>query len=121
MTGYLAFDGDHCIGWCNATDIRNLRRLAPDVEPYIKDEKIGCTICYVIHPERRRMGVATELLKRAISDFKEAGFDGMLALPTEVEGNKEKEYRGSYMMYEKIGYMDLGRLDGARVMKLSFK
>ena len=121
MTGYLAFDGDTCIGWCNATDIRNLKRLIDEIEPYVKDEKIACTICYVVHPEHRRKGVATELLKRAIADFKEAGFDGMLALPTEVEGNKEREYRGSYRMYEKMGYVELGRLDGSRIMKLSFK
>jgi GNAT superfamily N-acetyltransferase len=121
MKGYLAFFEDVCIGWCNANDIRDLKRISSDVEPYVKNEKIGCTICYVIHPDHRRKGIATELLKRAIVDFKQAGYDGMLALPSDRKDNREREYHGTYEMYERMGYEELPRLNGTRVMKLTFR
>lgn len=58
MRGYLAFDGTRCIGWCNANDIKNLPRLTEDTSDLCRDRRVGCTICYVIHPDYRGKSIA---------------------------------------------------------------
>ena len=49
MKGYLAFNGDLCIGWCNANDANQYVRLKEDINHIIAGKKIGCVICFAIH------------------------------------------------------------------------
>lgn len=104
MKGYLAFDGEKCIGWCNANDLPQYKRFANDFEYFTKGLKTGCVICYVIHPGYRRQGIARLLLRQAVEDFKAQGFDAVLALPVESIGAPEKLYRGTLNMYKELGF-----------------
>lgn len=120
MQGFLAFDGEKCIGWLNANDASAMVRLKDYLKPVIKEQKVGCTICYVIHPEYRGKGVARELLKVAIEHFKDSGYDAMLALPVDG-GEAEKHYRGTLNMYLENGYVEIESHDSVKVMWLSLK
>ncbi len=120
MKGYLAFDGETCIGWCNANDASNYIRIAEDIAPYLADGKFGATLCFVIHPNYRGQGVARQILKRAVDDFKTAGFSGMLALPFDRKDAPQMRYRGTLNMYKELGYQLMAEDDGVFIMKLLF-
>ncbi len=118
MKGYLAFDQDKCIGWCNANDIKQYLRIEDDLKPYTKNYKVGCIICFVIHPEYRKQGVARLLLKKAIEDFKSEGFDAVIAIPIENNNEPEKLYRGTLNMYNENNFKEIDKLDEISVMWL---
>jgi GNAT superfamily N-acetyltransferase len=121
MKGYLAFDGNKCIGWCNANDVEKFLRFEDDVKHLTKDKKVGCVICFVIHPEYRRKGVARLLLKQAIQDFKLSDFDGVLVLPLDNSDNQEKLYRGTLNMYNECGFKTIEKHENLSVMWLDLK
>lgn len=118
MKGYLAFDGDKCIGWCNANNVRQFIRLKEDIKHIVKDQKIGCVICFVIHPEYRRQGVARLLLNKAVEDFKVQGFEAVLVIPVDNSDEPEKLYRGTLNMYKEYGFEEIERHDNTSVMLL---
>ena len=118
LHGYLAFDGDTCVGWCNASDVGQLVRLREYTDELCSGKRVGCTICYVIHPDYRNQGVARMLLHRAIEDFRAAGYEAMLALPVEAENEKQKRYRGTLHMYQQEGYQELQTIDQLHIMWL---
>ncbi|MEA4938461.1 MAG: GNAT family N-acetyltransferase [Christensenella sp.] len=121
MRGYLAFDGETCVGWCNANDIVNFPRIYPDVEPFCRGKHVGCTICFLIHPLHRGKGLAREMLARAIADFRAAGFDAMLALPVETADAGQRRYRGTLHMYQQAGYRECKVEDNLHIMWLELK
>jgi GNAT superfamily N-acetyltransferase len=118
MKGHLAFDNDKCIGWCNANAANQYIRLQNDFRPLIKDKKVGCVICFVIHPDYRKQGVARLLLKHAIGAFKAQGFDAILALPINDISELEKLYRGTFNMYKEFGFEEIEKHDNLSVMWL---
>lgn len=121
MRGYLAFEGDTCIGWCNANDILQFPRLREDTEALCRGKRVGCTICYVIHPDYREKGIARQLLNRAVEDFRAEGYDAMLALPIETQSARQRRYRGTLHMYQEAGYQEVSSIDSLHVMWLPLK
>lgn len=119
MKGYLAFDGDKCIGWCNANDARQFIRLENDIKHIIKDKKVGCVICFTIHPEYRGKGVARLLLDEAVEGFKQAGFDAVMAIPIVAKDSSEKLYRGTINMYKEKGFKEIEKDADMSFMLLS--
>lgn len=120
MKGYLAFDGEKCIGWCNANDAGKYIRLENYINNIVKNQRVGCVICFVIHPEYRKQGVARLLLKQAVEDFKTQGFDGVLAIPVEMSDDPQKLYRGTMNMYRELGFEIIEQKDNASIMLLRF-
>lgn len=117
MKGYLAFDAERCIGWRNANNIHQFIRLEDDLKHIVKDKKVGCVICFVIHPEYRRHGVARLLLKQVVNDFKSQNFDAVLAIPFE-NANPQKLYRGTMNMYKELGFEIVEQHEESCVMQL---
>lgn len=118
MPGYLAFDGDQCIGWCNAVDIRKLPRLSPYVKELQPDKKIGCVICFAVHQDYRGQGVARLLLKHAVEGFRKQGFDSVIGLPIKDKVDPVQHYRGTLNMYHELGFVEIIEADGCHVMEL---
>lgn len=121
MKGWLAFDGEKCIGWCNANDVRQLPRLWEDAKEYCGDKRAGCTPCFVIHPEYRGRGVARQLLKAVVESFRQQGFEGMLALPFEDSEVPERRYRGTLGMYQELGYRPIDKRDRITLLWLDLQ
>jgi GNAT superfamily N-acetyltransferase len=121
MKGYLAFDEDKCIGWCNANNVSQYIRFEKDIKHITKDQKVGCVICFVIHQEYRKQGVARLLLKQAVDDFRSQGFDGVLAIPVDIKDEPEKLYRGTLNMYQELGFEEIEKKDNVSVMWLKLK
>lgn len=118
MSGFLAFDGEKCIGWCNTSDVSHFVRLKDELAPYCDGKKVGATVCFVIHPDYRGKGVARLILDKAISDFKDKGYEAMIALPFEDKESPQKQYRGTKNMYIQNGYKELDFKDDISVMWL---
>ncbi|MBN1981735.1 MAG: GNAT family N-acetyltransferase [Chitinivibrionales bacterium] len=118
MKGFLAFDGDRCIGWCNANDAEMLIRLRQDLAPYSADGKLGCVICFVIHPDYRSKGVARVLLRHAVECFKAKGYHSIVALPFENAAEPQIRYRGTLRMYQEMGFEQIEEDGDIRVMRL---
>lgn len=118
MRGFLAFDGDKCIGWCSANDVRKFLRIYPYAKETLGDRKTACVICYVVHPEYRKQGVARLLLQSAIETFKEEGFSAVLALPLDLNSPQETHYRGTIHMYMENGFKEIKREEELRIMLL---
>lgn len=121
MKGYLAFDGDKCIGWCGANDIHRFIRIDGDLSHITGDRKVGCVICFVIHPEYRGQGVARLLLKKAVEGFREQGFDAVISLPFKSTDDARKQYRGTFNMYRELGFTELDGNGNQTVMWLELK
>lgn len=120
MRGYLAFHGDKCIGWCNANNINQYIRIEKDVRHIVNGQKVGCIICFVIHQDYRKQGVARLLLNQAVEAFRMQGFDAVLALPVDIKGEPEKLYRGTINMYQELGFKEVERHDNLSIMLLKF-
>jgi GNAT superfamily N-acetyltransferase len=118
--GYLAFDGDAPVGWCNAG---NMGRYPVSRHQAIPDfaRANACAantvsvVCFAIAPEYRKRGVASALLERVITD---AASQGCFA----VEGYVNTKYAGAYWdftgpsrLYEKFGFIETTR-QGERVV-----
>ena len=121
MRGYLAFAGETCVGWCNANDILQYPRLSEDTAARCLGKRVGCTICFVIHPDHRGEGVARQLLSRAIEDFRAAGYDAMIALPIESETARQRRYRGTLHMFQEAGYTEVETIEQLHVMWLDLQ
>ena len=121
MRGYLAFSGETCVGWCSANDVNSFPRIAGDLAKYCKEKRVGCTVCFVVHPDHRGRGLARELLARAISDYRAEGYDAMIALPVEAPGAEQKRYRGTLNMYRQAGYHELYGNGSMHIMWLELK
>jgi ribosomal protein S18 acetylase RimI-like enzyme len=118
MKGYLAFSDDKCIGWCNANDLHNYLRLKNSFDSIVRNQKVGCVICFVIHPQYRRKGVARALLKKAVEGFSAQGYDAVLALPVENKGEPQKLYRGTLKMYRENGFEEIEKRGDLSIMLL---
>ncbi|MDR1329135.1 MAG: GNAT family N-acetyltransferase [Oscillospiraceae bacterium] len=123
--GYLAFDGDIPVGWCNAGDMERYlvsrHQAIPDFARENACEKTFSVICFAIAPEYRKKGIATALLECVISD---AGSQGFMA----VEGYVNKKYAGEYWdhtgpmrLYEKFGFAETTKQDDKVVMRKVLK
>ena len=85
MNGYLAYDNNQPVGWCNAGP-RGYMTITPDYDEPDAD-KIGAITCFIIKKEYRKKGVARLLLKTACEGFKNQGFKY-------VEGYPMKDVKG---------------------------
>ena len=120
MKGYLAFDGDTCVGWCNANTVSAYIRVRDVLLPLATEGEFGATLCFVIHPKYRGQGLARKMLKHIVNEYQVAGYAGMLAAPFDSKENPEKRYRGTIKMYEEMGYSQVEEKDGIHTMKLIF-
>lgn len=72
--GYLAFDGDVSIGWCNVADMDSYVSFVPGFARHIACGKTISIVCFEIAPEYRGMGLATAFIDRVCADAKAAGY-----------------------------------------------
>jgi len=105
MTGYMAYKSDRIVGWCNVNDRRNFQRLRMQYE--IDEDstlKICSIVCFVIAPDQRKKGIASELLDHVIRDRSRADWDLLEAYPAKNETSCEHNYKGPLNMYLKKGF-----------------
>jgi len=118
LNGFMAYFGSMVIGWCNAGFKQNYERLCDEIEFYVKpsDEKIYSIVCFVVHPEMQKKGIATKLLKAVCEDAAKEGFDCVEAYPgTNIDGSPTSH--GNYSMYAKQGFQLINNNLGNIIMR----
>jgi len=123
LQGYLAYQGDEIVGWCNATGqcrlgVSYLRSFWP-IEEHDPDTKVMSVFCFMIAPQAQRMGVATRLLERVCLDAAADGFDFVEAYTNAV--HVAPDFRGPLSMYEKLGFSVVARADDRVVVRKALK
>jgi len=125
IQGYLAYNGDEIVGWCNANaDCRScvdyLRGFWP-IEEYRADIKVKSIFCFVISPEVQRKGIATQLVERVCKDAADDGFDFVEGYTAIKFTDTTHHYVGFLEMYEKCGFTKYAERDGKVVMRKVLK
>jgi GNAT superfamily N-acetyltransferase len=119
--GYLAYDGDTAVGWCNAGDmdgyVKNRYQFVPD---FAQDNAIGKTmsvVCFSVAPEYRGMGVSTALLERVITDALDQGYIAVEGYAHIRKERYDMDFKGPTKLYEKLGFVSSAEHDGVVVMR----
>ena len=119
IQGYLAFDGDISIGWCNAADIESYVGFVP---AFAREHICGKTIsivCFEIAPEYRGKGIASALIERICADAKEEGYIAVEGYAKIYEGRNDYDYQGPIRLYQKCGFCEVARSDDTVVLRKS--
>ena len=105
LRGYLAFDKDKPIGWCNANNRLNYQRLLKDYD-YIDnpDDKVCSIVCFLIHPDYRRQGIARKILEKIIKDYSNKDYDYLEAYPKKEEFLCGGNFKGPLKLYERYDF-----------------
>ena len=115
--GYLAYDGDLSVGWCNAADIDSYAGFVPD---FARENTCGKTIsivCFEIAPEYRGKGVASAFIEKVCQDARLKGFVAVEGYAKLSDKQNEFDYQGPVHLYQKAGFIEVMRKDGQVVMR----
>lgn len=115
--GYLAFDGDISIGWCNASDIESYVGFVPD---FARQNVCGRTmsiVCFEIAPEYRGKGVASALIDKVCADAKNEGYVAVEGYAIVRDNRDDYDFCGPTRLYEKSGFSEVARQDGQIIMR----
>jgi len=118
MKGYLAFSNEGPVGWCNVNDRTNFGRIKRiyNLDDY-SNEKICSLVCFLIHPDYRRKGIARILLDRIIKDYSLKKWDYLEAYPDKDSHSCEKNYKGHLSLYERNNFQIINEYDNYYVVR----
>jgi ribosomal protein S18 acetylase RimI-like enzyme len=105
MKGYLAYSDDKPVAWCNVNNRLNYQLLIKTyelIEP--AHEKICSIVCFLVHPEYRRLGILQLLLDRIIVDYSSLDYDFIEAYPRSGSLSEENLYRGPLDLLTRNGF-----------------
>jgi GNAT superfamily N-acetyltransferase len=101
--GLVAYRLGRVVGWCHAapkTDLLNV--------PGEKAADIGAIVCFVVAPDQRRQGIATQLLEAALDHLRSRGMKTAEGYPWLGEVDPARwvwsQYVGPLSMYVKAGF-----------------
>ena len=115
--GYLAYDEDQSIGWCNAADIESYAGFVPAFVRKIACGKTMLIVCFEIAPEYRRMGIASAFIDRVCTDARSEGYVAVEGYPRLLDQRDDFDFQGPYRLYQKAGFVEIARDKGQAVMR----
>ncbi len=122
MSGYLVFDNDKPVGWCNANNRNNYQRLLRDYDFVDNpDDKVCSIVCFIIHPDYRRKGIAKKILERIIQDYSTQDYDYIEAYPRKGDLSSERNFKGPLEMYKQYDFKVNKEYGDYYVMRKSLK
>lgn len=115
--GYLAYDGDRSIGWCNAADMESYVGFVPSFARKIACGKTMSIVCFEIAPEYRGMGIASAFIDRICIDARLEGYAAVEGYAMLSEKRNDFDFQGPYGLYKKAGFIEIARENGQTVMR----
>jgi ribosomal protein S18 acetylase RimI-like enzyme len=101
--GLVAYRLGRVVGWCHAAPKDELRSVPGPADP-----TAGAIVCFVVAPDQRRQGVATQLLDYALEHLRSRGMKTAEAYPWLGEVDPARwvwsQYVGPLSMYVKAGF-----------------
>ncbi len=128
IRGYLAFDGETAVGWCNANDRMNYCRVGefdldhvPEDRPpeHLRYGQVMAVVCFEICPEYRGRGIASRLLGRVCDDAENEGYDWVEGYPV-LNARPAMAFTGPAALYRKAGFTEYARSGNTAVMRKYF-
>lgn len=121
LRGYLVFENDKPIGWCNANNRSNYQSLLRDYDLIDNpDDKVCSIVCFLIHPDYRRQGIAQMILEKIIEDYSNADYDYLEAYPRKGESS-ESNFKGPLELYKRYDFKINKEYDDYYVMRKKIK
>jgi ribosomal protein S18 acetylase RimI-like enzyme len=105
MLGYLAYHLESPVGWCNVNNRLNYQRMIQYedlMEP--SQDRIASIVCYLVHPEYRRQGIAAQFLSKIEQDYRRMDYDWLEAYPGKGALSPEGHYMGPPELYLTRGF-----------------
>ena len=115
--GYLAYDGDHPVGWCNAADMESYAGFVPAFARDITSRKTISIVCFEIAPDYRGMGIASAFIDRVCADAKSRGYVAVEGYPKLSDQRNDFDYQGPVSLYKKAGFIEVARGKEQAVMR----
>ena len=115
--GYLAYDGDRAIGWCNAAEIESYVGFVPEFARNITCGKTISIVCFEIAPEYRGIGIASAFISRVCSDARSNGYSAVEGYAIISDQRNDFDFQGPYHLYQKAGFIEVAREQGQAVMR----
>ena len=115
--GYLAYDGDQSIGWCNAADKESYAGFVPAFARDISCGKTISIVCFEIAPGYRGMGIASAFIDRICRDAGLKGYAAAEGYARISDQRNDFDYQGPYRLYQKAGFTEIAREKGQAVMR----
>jgi GNAT superfamily N-acetyltransferase len=101
--GLVAYRLGRVVGWCHAAPKAELLNIPGEREP-----DVGAIVCFVVAPDQRRQGIATQLLEAALGHLRSRGMKTAEAYPWLGEVDPARwvwtQYVGPLAMYVKAGF-----------------
>lgn len=117
IQGYLAFDGNISIGWCNAADIESYEGFIPNFARMNTCGKTISIVCFEIAKKYSGMGIATAFIDRVCADAKDKGYTAVEGYPMIYEERNDNDFQGPARLYQKAGFHEIIRQDGQILMR----
>jgi GNAT superfamily N-acetyltransferase len=125
IQGYLAYQADQTVGWCNANVKSDcyeccswrmfMGAIPRETEP--TEARVKSVFCFAIAPHMRGKGVAGALLRQVCEDAERDGFDAVEAYPNKVFVDTEQDFMGPVSLFEKHGFHVAHEVDQKLVMR----
>ena len=101
--GLIATQLGRIVGWCHAAPKSELKSVPGD-----RSADVGAIVCFVVAPDQRRQGIATQLLDAALEHLRSRGMKTAEAYPWRGEIAPARwvwsQYVGPLSMYQKAGF-----------------
>jgi GNAT superfamily N-acetyltransferase len=102
--GLVAYRLGRVVGWCHAAPKNELLNVPGEAAT-----DVGAIVCFVVAPDSRRQGIATQLLEAAIEHLRARGMTTAEAYPWRNEVDRARwvwsQYVGPLSMYVKGGFV----------------
>lgn len=115
IRGYLAYDGELSVGWCNAADMDSYTGFVPEFARKNACGKTVSIVCFEISPEYRGIGIASAFIDRVCKDAKAAGYTAVEGYARLSDERDPFDYQGPLRLYEKAGFAEAAR-EGKQVI-----
>ena len=115
--GYLAYDGNLSVGWCNAADIESYAGFVPDFARKNTCGKTVSIVCFEIAPEYRGRGIASAFIDKVCNDAKSKGYAAVEGYAKVSDKRDDFDYQGPVRLYQKAGFVEVARENGQAIMR----
>jgi GNAT superfamily N-acetyltransferase len=112
MKGFLAYENNTPIGWCNANSKKNYSFI-PFKEDLDTPIKVASIVCFIVDPLHRKRGIARKLLQRVCQYYKDKKYDFIESYTIKGDKSDAHNYHGPHNLYLSEGfslYKELSRM-----------
>ena len=117
MQGYLAYNNDLVVGWCNVNDKNVYKPIHGDLpwDDSERNDKIKSIMCFCISPKFRNKGIASLILEKICKDASIENYKYIEAYPFIKE--EWTKYTGPLNMYKKNGFIEYRKDENIQIMR----